>query len=46
VPERARSQPEFRQCAKCGRVYWEGAHHARMTRLLEWATNRLKLLDQ
>ena len=46
VPERARSQPEFRQCAKCGRVYWEGTHHARMTRLLEWATNRLKLLDQ
>jgi hypothetical protein len=27
----------FQRCAACGRVYWEGSHHARMTRLLETA---------
>jgi uncharacterized protein with PIN domain len=26
----------FRVCPGCGRVYWEGSHHARMSKLLEW----------
>jgi uncharacterized protein with PIN domain len=30
----------FRACPDCGRVYWEGTHHARLTRLLEDARNQ------
>ena len=26
----------FRICPGCGRIYWEGSHHARMSKLLDW----------
>nr|WP_243663678.1 Mut7-C RNAse domain-containing protein [Rhodothermus marinus] len=26
---------EFYRCPACGRVYWEGSHHARMQRLID-----------
>jgi len=36
VPPRVAGKDKFRVCPGCGRVYWEGSHHERMTRLLEW----------
>jgi uncharacterized protein with PIN domain len=34
LPPRAAAEYEqFRQCSQCGRVYWQGGHHRRMT---EW----------
>lgn len=36
VPKRvAELYEEFRQCDACGRVYWEGSHHSRMTKLIQ-----------
>ena len=40
LPERVRERSEFRRCALCGQVYWEGTHHARMQKLLAWASTR------
>ena len=37
VPEGVRERQEFRRCVVCGRVYWEGTHHAHMVKILEWA---------
>jgi len=37
VPPGVRERREFRRCATCGQVYWEGTHHARMRTMLEWA---------
>lgn len=37
LPERVRRLTEFRRCSVCGHVYWEGTHHARMRKILEWA---------
>jgi uncharacterized protein with PIN domain len=36
-PYVARTQEPFRACATCGRVYWDGTHARRMSRLLEEA---------
>ncbi len=36
LPPRVREKREFRRCSACGKVYWEGTHHDRMTRMLEW----------
>jgi uncharacterized protein with PIN domain len=36
LPPRTREiYTAFSRCTGCGRVYWEGSHHAQMTRLLE-----------
>ena len=36
VPENAaRYYSEFWRCASCGKVYWQGSHYQRMTRLIE-----------
>lgn len=36
VPERVwKRHHEFRECPCCGRVYWEGSHHARMVNRIE-----------
>ena len=40
LPERVRERQQFRRCATCGQVYWEGTHHARMQKLLEWAVRQ------
>jgi len=37
LPQGVRERDEFRRCSQCAQVYWEGTHHARMRRLLEWA---------
>jgi uncharacterized protein len=38
LPPRTREYySDFARCPGCGRVYWEGSHHAQMTRLLEAA---------
>jgi uncharacterized protein len=37
LPESVRSKDGFRLCPGCGRVYWEGSHHARMKEILGWA---------
>jgi hypothetical protein len=38
LPERTRAlYRDFRRCPGCGRVYWQGSHHARMRLLLETA---------
>ncbi len=34
LPETVRSKDGFRLCPGCGRVYWEGSHHARMKEIL------------
>ena len=38
LPERVRELTQFRRCSVCGQVYWEGTHHARMQKILAWAT--------
>jgi uncharacterized protein with PIN domain len=36
LPPRVRERhDDFRRCPACGRIYWAGTHHRRMTRLLE-----------
>ncbi len=36
VPERVGELYEdFRRCAECGRVYWQGSHHERMLRFIQ-----------
>jgi uncharacterized protein with PIN domain len=37
LPEGVRERDGFRRCVSCGQVYWEGTHHARMQKMLEWA---------
>jgi uncharacterized protein with PIN domain len=38
VPPRSRAAfDRFLRCGGCGRVYWEGSHHARLRRVLERA---------
>jgi len=37
LPERVRERNEFCRCARCGKVYWQGTHHARMRKMLDWA---------
>ena len=34
-PAVAREQEEFQRCRGCGRIYWRGSHHARLTDLIE-----------
>ena len=36
LPPRIRDKGVFRMCPNCQRVYWEGSHHERMSRLLRW----------
>jgi uncharacterized protein with PIN domain len=36
LPPKVREKKHFSLCAGCGAVYWEGTHHARMNRILEW----------
>jgi uncharacterized protein len=39
VPENAaRFYAEFWRCVSCGKVYWQGSHYQRMTRLIEETT--------
>jgi len=37
LPEGVRWRDAFRRCVGGGQVYWEGTHHARMQRMLDWA---------
>jgi uncharacterized protein with PIN domain len=42
VPESVRSRHDrLTTCSDCGRVYWPGTHHERMTRLVEEVIGRL-----
>jgi uncharacterized protein with PIN domain len=34
-PEVRRHYTDFYRCPSCGRIYWEGSHHARMQRLVD-----------
>lgn len=36
LPPGAVGKDRFCVCPACRRVYWEGSHHARMTKLLNW----------
>jgi len=36
LPAKVAEKDVYRRCPVCGRVYWEGSHHRRMTKLLEW----------
>jgi hypothetical protein len=36
LPPKIRDKQQFRQCGNCGKLYWEGTHHQRMTELIEW----------
>jgi uncharacterized protein len=37
LPPKAVKKDVYRICPTCRRFYWEGSHHTRMSRLLEWA---------
>jgi uncharacterized protein with PIN domain len=39
-PGTRRTYESFARCAGCGRVYWEGAHHPRLTEIVAKATAR------
>jgi uncharacterized protein with PIN domain len=36
LPPKIRDKDAFRVCPSCQRVYWEGSHHERMSKLLRW----------
>jgi uncharacterized protein with PIN domain len=36
LPPKIRDKDVFRICPSCQRVYWEGSHHERMSKLLSW----------
>jgi hypothetical protein len=36
LPAKIREKAVFRICPSCQRVYWEGSHHERMSKLLSW----------
>jgi uncharacterized protein len=36
LPPGVAQKHTFRVCPGCLRVYWEGSHHARMSKILEW----------
>jgi hypothetical protein len=36
LPPKIREKDVFRVCPSCHRVYWEGSHHERMSKLLRW----------
>ena len=36
LPPKIRHKEVFRICPSCQRVYWEGSHHERMSKLLSW----------
>jgi hypothetical protein len=36
LPPAVRDKDVFRICPGCQRVYWEGSHHERMSKLLDW----------
>ncbi|MBM3138224.1 MAG: twitching motility protein PilT, partial [Chloroflexi bacterium] len=29
----------FKRCTSCGKVFWAGSHHERMSRLIDWVIN-------
>lgn len=41
-PRTRRDVDEFVQCTRCGRVYWEGSHHARLTGLVDEIRDRAR----
>lgn len=42
VPPLALRRETFQLCSGCGRVYWQGSHHARMSKLLEWVNAKMR----
>ena len=42
LPAGVRHIKEFRRCSACGTIYWEGTHHARMNKLLDWVKANAK----
>ena len=36
LPLNVAGQDAYHRCPACGRIYWEGSHHTRMAKLLEW----------
>jgi uncharacterized protein with PIN domain len=41
VPENTvREHDEFWTCDECGRVYWEGSHHRRMSQFIDYVRNQ------
>jgi uncharacterized protein with PIN domain len=36
LPPKIMDKDVFRVCPSCQRVYWEGSHHERMSKLLHW----------
>ena len=36
LPPKVLEKREFSRCSTCGKVYWQGTHHDRMTRMLDW----------
>jgi uncharacterized protein with PIN domain len=41
LPRTRMSFQDFRQCPGCGRIYWQGAHHARLAALIRRARRGL-----
>jgi uncharacterized protein len=42
LPSGVLQKDAFRACPRCERVYWEGSHHARMSKLLEWVKGNIR----
>jgi uncharacterized protein with PIN domain len=42
LPPKIREKDAFRVCRNCQRVYWEGSHHERMSKLLSWVKQALR----
>jgi uncharacterized protein len=42
LPPGVRHKNAFRVCPGCGRVYWEGSHHVRMGKMLDWVKSNTR----
>ena len=40
TPGTRRHYDRFVRCSGCGRIYWNGAHHARLQRIVDRSTRR------
>ena len=36
LPPKVAQKVDFRRCGACGQLYWEGTHHERMKRIVQW----------
>jgi len=42
MPPNVREKDILQVCPGCGRIYWEGSHHARMSKMLGWVRSNTR----